>query len=67
MNPDTAYIKLQEIYTEFKDFCSKRGQVSETDIRIKIIDRILKEVLEWPESVLVEKTQYMRDLLIMSY
>lgn len=50
INPDTALKKLNDIYTEFGSFCQKRGQVTEADTRAKVIDRILKEVLGWPED-----------------
>lgn len=52
MHPDAALEKLSEIYDDFRDFCSKRGQVTEADTRAQIIDRILKEVLCWPSDVL---------------
>lgn len=43
---------LDEIISDFSIFVSKKGRVSETDTRIKIIDRILKEVCLWPEPEL---------------
>lgn len=52
MHPDEALDILGNIYDEFKEFCSKRGQVTEADTRAQIIDRILKEVLQWPNSVI---------------
>jgi hypothetical protein len=55
MNPDEGYNKLDIIYKEFGQFCSKRGQVSEADTRIKIIDRILKEVLGWNEGMITRE------------
>jgi hypothetical protein len=55
MNPDTALEQLSKLYTEFGQFCHKRGQVSETDTRVKIIDRILRESLGWPESAFVRE------------
>lgn len=50
IHPDNALTKLADIYTSFGNFCQRRGQVSEADTRAKIIDRILKEVLDWPED-----------------
>lgn len=41
MHPDEGYIRLNEIYTEFSQFCQKKGSVCESDTRIKVIDRIL--------------------------
>ncbi len=52
LHPDEGYEKLSKIYEDFSEFCSKRGQVTEADTRSQIIDRILKEVLGWPESVI---------------
>lgn len=52
MHPDDGFQTLESIYSEFKDFCAKRGQTSEADTRVKIIDRILKEVLGWTEGVI---------------
>lgn len=52
MHPDNSLMKLAEIYTSFGYFCQHRGQVNEADTRAKIIDRILKEVLDWPEDSL---------------
>jgi energy-coupling factor transporter ATP-binding protein EcfA2 len=50
-NPsDVAFAKLPEIEKSFSDFIASKGRVSETDTRIKLIDRILKEVCFWPES-----------------
>ncbi|MCX5811425.1 MAG: hypothetical protein NT178_02620 [Proteobacteria bacterium] len=58
-DPDFALKILQEIYEEFREFCKKHGNVSEADTRVKIIDRILTEVLLWPESQIKreERTQ----------
>lgn len=46
--PDLALEKLEQIYNDFGSFCRKRGAVSESDTRHKIIDRILTDVLGWP-------------------
>jgi hypothetical protein len=50
IDPDQGLSVLSEIYTTFGDFCQKRGQVTEADTRAKVIDRILKEALGWPED-----------------
>src|SRR2546426_3080835 len=41
---------LGQIYSQFGDFCQRRGRVSEADTRATIIDRILHEVLQWPHA-----------------
>lgn len=51
INPaDQGLSVLSEIYSTFGNFCQKRGQVTEADTRAKVIDRILKEALGWPED-----------------
>ena len=50
VDPDKCLSALSEIYTSFGKFCQKRGQVTEADTRAKVIDRILKEALGWPED-----------------
>ena len=55
-NPDLALGNLSSIYTEFSDFCLKRGNVSESDTRVKVIDRILREVLFWDEACVRRET-----------
>ena len=50
MDSDKGLESFIGIYTTFGEFCHKRGEVSEADTRAKIIDRILKEVLGWPEE-----------------
>ncbi|MEE9130525.1 MAG: hypothetical protein V3T84_10950 [Phycisphaerales bacterium] len=47
---DDAIAALRIIQKEFADFCQERGKASEADTRVKVIDRILKEVCLWPES-----------------
>jgi hypothetical protein len=49
-DPDKCLAALSEIYTSFGNFCKVRGQVTEADTRAKVIDRILKEALAWPEE-----------------
>lgn len=49
MNPDQAIVTLKSISTDFKEFIEGHPHVSEADTRVKLIDRIIKEVLGWPE------------------
>lgn len=49
---DKALAKLEEISGDFHSFVSQKGKASETDTRVKFIDRILKEVCLWPEAEL---------------
>lgn len=62
-NPDTAFQAFLEICDEFKMFCDARGHVSEADTRAKIIDRMLKEVLYWPESEIVREERAMHGFM----
>lgn len=43
---------LKELAIDFAGFRDGRGRVSEADTRAKVIDRILKEVLQWPEHAM---------------
>lgn len=56
-HPDAGLDALRELSTEFAAFKDERGRVSETDTRAKVIDRILKEVLQWPEDALSREDQ----------
>ncbi len=47
---DGALEKLVYIQTEYTDFLKQHGEASETDTRIKLIDRTIKEVLGWSEG-----------------
>src|SRR5712671_1835180 len=49
-HPDAALEALREIIAAFTAFCDAHGAVSEADTRVKVIDRILKEVCLWPEA-----------------
>jgi hypothetical protein len=49
-NPDEALKQFQRILGDFAKFLESRGRTSEADTRVKMIDRILKEVLGWPED-----------------
>jgi hypothetical protein len=49
-DPDAALVALNAIIREFARFIRTRGGASQTDTRVKMIDRILTEVLGWPEG-----------------
>src|SRR5262245_2421601 len=50
-NPsDVALERLKNIEREFSDFIVAKGKASEADTRVKMIDRVLKEVCSWPEA-----------------
>ena len=51
-HPDAGIDALRELSAEFAAFRVERGGVSEADTRVKVIDRILKDVLQWPEDAL---------------
>ena len=46
---DTNLAALDTIISEFKTFIHQHGGASETDTRVKVIDRILKDVCGWHE------------------
>jgi hypothetical protein len=47
---DQALQRFRSIIASFSAFLIRKGGASEADTRIKLIDRILKEVCFWPES-----------------
>jgi hypothetical protein len=47
---DRSLTRIKEITEEFSSFILQKGKVSEADTRVKLIDRILKEVCLWPEG-----------------
>ena len=49
-HPDDGIDALRNLSGEFAAFRAARGRVSEADTRAKIIDRVLKDVLQWPED-----------------
>jgi hypothetical protein len=49
-DPDAALETLNQIIGEFAQFVKTRGGASETDTRVKMIDRVLTEILGWPEA-----------------
>jgi hypothetical protein len=49
---DLALKRLSDIADEFSSFISDKDRASETDTRVKLIDRVLKEVCAWPEAEL---------------
>lgn len=56
---DASLNALLKIINEFQSFCEKEGKVSETDTRVKLIDRVLVDVCGWPEANL--KREYHSD------
>jgi hypothetical protein len=50
--PDAAIESLKRIQKEFGDFLDDLGAASESDTRVKLIDRILVEALGWPERAI---------------
>lgn len=52
---DEALEALREIKEEFTDFCSLQGKVTEADTRAKVVDRILREVCDWPEHAILRE------------
>jgi hypothetical protein len=50
IDADNGLAALRSIMTEFKEFCAAHGNVTEADTRAKVIDRILRDVLGWPEA-----------------
>jgi len=47
---DEGLEALRAIKDEFAEFCALHGNVSEADTRAKVIDRVLREVCDWPEG-----------------
>jgi hypothetical protein len=52
MDADSGLQSLSEISSRIGAFKAERGRVSEADTRVKVIDRILTDVLQWPEDCL---------------
>lgn len=49
---DAALEAVSRIYTEFGRFVQMHGEVSEADTRAKVIERIIREALAWPEPAI---------------
>jgi hypothetical protein len=54
-NADDRLKSLKAIQDAFRAFCDAEGAASEADTRAKVIDRILTEVLGWPEDSFVRE------------
>jgi hypothetical protein len=52
VHPDEALTILNQVKKDFDQFCQLKGNVSEADTRAKVIDKILTEVLGWPEQAI---------------
>jgi hypothetical protein len=50
IDADSGLQALKEISAQVTAFKAERGKVSEADTRVKIIDRVLTDVLQWPED-----------------
>ena len=55
-DPDAALEALRAIAQEFASFIEGKGSVSEADTRVKLIDRVLVQVLEWPEAAITRES-----------
>ena len=53
--PDSALTALKQIIQEFAAFVTDRNSVSEADTRVKLIDRVLVQVLGWPEEAITRE------------
>ena len=54
-NPDSALSALKTVIQEFAEFVAGKGSVSEADTRVKLIDRVLVQVLGWPEEAITRE------------
>ena len=50
--PDIALQVLSRTIKDFEEFVRAKGAVSESDTRVKLIDRILVQVCGWPEAAI---------------
>lgn len=55
VNPDIGIEQLRSIKNEFASFCAERGRISEADTRVKLVDRVLREVCMWPEGAIARE------------
>lgn len=60
VRPDEALTTLDQVRRDFNQFCELKGNVSEADTRAKIIDKILTEVLGWPERA-IQRERYVHE------
>jgi hypothetical protein len=51
-DPDLALQELQRINKEFAALIGDKGAASEADTRVKLVDRILTSVCNWPEAAI---------------
>jgi len=54
-DPDFSLAALKRIIEEFAAFVANKGSVSESDTRVKLVDRVLVQVLGWPEEVITRE------------
>lgn len=55
MDADSGPEIFSEISSRTGAFKAERGRVSEADTRVKVVDRILTDVLQWPEDCLIRE------------
>src|SRR5438477_1218549 len=54
-DPDLALDVLRKINQDFSAFMVGKGSVSEADTRANLIDKVLVQVLGWPESAITRE------------
>jgi hypothetical protein len=54
-SPDLALDALRKIAQDFATFLAGKGSVSEADTRANLIDKVLIQVLGWPESAVTRE------------
>jgi hypothetical protein len=55
LHPDQAFESLKRVNEEFKVFLQGKGSASEADTRANLIDKILVQVLDWPEAAIARE------------
>lgn len=55
MDTDKSLENFYKIIDEFANFIKYRGEASEADTRVKLIDRVLKDVLGWEEKYITRE------------
>lgn len=54
-DPDVAFEALRKIAQDFATFLVGKGSVSEADTRANLIDKVLTQVLGWPEAAIARE------------
>jgi hypothetical protein len=55
MNADLALEALRKLVQDFATFLQGKGSISEADTRAMLLDKILVQVLGWPEVALTRE------------